>query len=100
MIPLWIEIIGSPENAWVAEVEVLSGCVRSRRIDHAMYDYSGTNSVGSRGIRQGYLLKEQTIYEVSSPESWKRTDRYYCVVEDGELKRLDAKDVLEWASRV
>ena len=60
-------------------------------------DYSHANGVGSRGIKLGFLLDEGKIYKVTSPQSWSYSDRYYCVVDKGEMKRITAEEVLAWA---
>ena len=100
MRPLWLEIIGSADRAFVTEVELVNGSVAERKIKPAMVDYAGMNSVGSRGIMHGYLLREGQLYHVSAPSSWKRTENYYCAIEGGQMVRVTAQGVLEWASRV
>jgi hypothetical protein len=56
-------------------------------------DYSEANSVGSRGVFKCYWLKEQAYYEVSAPQSWRDTDRYFCEVINGEIVRMTKEEV-------
>lgn len=59
-------------------------------------DYSNGNSVGSRGVREHYMLEGETIYHVMSPTSWKSVDDYYCRVENCEIKRMTITEVFKW----
>ena len=61
-------------------------------------DYSHANGAGSRGIKLGFILDPGKIYRVSSPQSWSRVDRYYCVVKGDTIKRIEAAEVLTWGS--
>ncbi|MBU2395700.1 MAG: hypothetical protein KKH70_20390 [Gammaproteobacteria bacterium] len=58
-------------------------------------DYSNANSVGSRGVFKYYFLSEGGIYHVSSPESWNRTDEYYCQVVNNDIIRMDFEEALK-----
>jgi len=59
-------------------------------------DYAHSNSKGTRGVYINYILDEGFIYEVSAPQSWKRTDRYFCRVVSGEITKISKEDVEEW----
>lgn len=83
---LKIELIGddNPDGkgrGWVAEIELRDGGPQ-RRFLRAFKDYSKANSVGSRGVFAAYWLAPGKIYEVSAPQSWTSTDRYYCLEAD------------------
>jgi hypothetical protein len=84
---------GYGNRAWVAEItgrdpkfglkrEFLSG-VRS---------YSNANSGRSRGVETTYSLESGKIYEISDPQSWKRTARYFV---SGDGAELTKEQVLE-----
>lgn len=86
---LTLETIGS-SSPWIAKItgtdpkfglkrEFLSG----------IRDYSNANSVRTRGVTTNYELLDG-LYEINHPCSWKRTERYFAVVSDGELKEVDA----------
>ena len=103
---LWIERIrktgsgnyGAPQSS----VEYLN--MRTRPFTYVviapdMVDYSRMNGAGSRGIYAGYMLDDECVYRVSAPQSWNRSDLYHCVVEGSKIKRLEAKQVLEWARK-
>lgn len=62
-------------------------------------DYSRANSRGSRGVMVTYLLEEGPVYEISSPTSWRATDRYFARVVDGKLVRMTAAEVTECLAR-
>lgn len=60
-------------------------------------DYAKSNSAGSRGVFLWYIFESGEIYEVSSPVSWKRTRRYFCMVtEDGDIVEIGKEEVEEW----
>ena len=61
-------------------------------------DYAKSNSVGSRGVYANYVLDDGCIYEVSAPQSWKRTEKYFCSVYDGEIVRITREEVDMWLS--
>ena len=51
---------------------------------------------GSRGVTILYLLTEGEAYEVCDPRSWRRNDRYFCHVADGEIIRVTEEELEEW----
>lgn len=56
-------------------------------------DYANANSVGSRGVMVWYIL-DPGVYEVSSPETWKRTRRYFLRVNyDGTTEEISREEV-------
>lgn len=59
-------------------------------------DYSRANSKGSRGIYGYYILSPGEIYLVCERVSWKRTDCYFCIVEDGRVQRIDEENLKDW----
>lgn len=59
-------------------------------------DYSEANSIGSRGVYAYYNLESGHIYEVSSPVSWKNTERYFCRVENDAIVYMEKEEVIEW----
>jgi hypothetical protein len=91
---LKIEQIGN-RNAFVKQwVGFNSNGIEEREIQ-GQRDYSKTNSVGSRGVFKYYFLSEDGIYHVSSPQSWNRTDDYYCQVVNDEIIRLEFEDAIK-----
>jgi hypothetical protein len=62
----------------------------------AFTDYSGANSVGTRGIRYVFFLQPGRVYEVVDPQSWKRTERYYCRVNGDRINRIGIGEVFSW----
>jgi hypothetical protein len=93
-------MVAGKSRAWVALVSMVgSRLCRKFLRPHAM-DYSRANSVGSRGVFKCYWLEtgDGMIYEVSAPQSWSSTDRYFCVVTiDGEISRVDRDYVESYA---
>lgn len=57
-------------------------------------DYRTSNSIGSRGITVSYWLSNGLIYEVSSPQSWTRTERYFVRYAQGQPTRMTRDEVL------
>ncbi len=60
----WVARIAGTDPRWGLKREFLSG----------IRDYSGSNSVGTRGIETTFEL-EDGIYEINIPKSWKNTRR-------------------------
>lgn len=104
--PLLIEAIGDnarsagmPSRSWVARLFGSDGRGGWARVFLAgMKDYAGANCVGSRGIRMTYLLEEGSIYEISAPQSWRSTDRYFCRIQSGAVIRMARDEVLRCLS--
>ncbi|MGD9613812.1 MAG: hypothetical protein AB7H90_01295 [Alphaproteobacteria bacterium] len=91
---------GLPSRCWVAQIFGHDGRDRWVKAYLAgVRDYTGANSVGSRGIAVVYHLSQGPIYEVSSPTSWRNTDRYFLRVIDGRATRLDTEDVTKCLAR-
>lgn len=83
-----------PKRWWAAEITGRDPKYKYQR-EFLRYkkDYSRSNSVGTRGIYATYILDEGRLYEISAPQSWRATDRYFCTVEDGQVMRLTAEEV-------
>lgn len=80
-----------PRSSWVAEINGPDDKYGlSRTFLRYKVDYSKANSKGSRGIFAEYILSPRKIYEVRSQESWGRSRRYFCTVDDeGNVIELD-----------
>lgn len=89
---------GMPSSGWVAEITGFAPKYKyQRRFLPRKLNYSRANSVGSRGVFAEYILESGKIYEVKQQISWKKVDRYFCTVtNDGDIERLDEKDVIKW----
>jgi len=74
-------------RAWVAAVDPIKG---QRRFLTPVLDYRTANSKGTRGVYANYILRPGDIYEVSNPTSWSTTERFCCVIVDGQLVRVTA----------
>lgn len=79
-----------PCRAWVAEIGPIT---LKRTFLRPCLDYSQANSKGTRGVYAAYVLAPERIYEVSSPESWSTTRRYFCHVVDVSIEELPS-DIL------
>lgn len=83
-----------PPRYWVAQITGRSGGNGyDRQFLKAKTDYTHSNSKGTRGVYACYLLESGHIYEVSSPVSWKRVDRYFCRAVDGHVQRITKVEV-------
>lgn len=79
---------------WVAEIGGYDQQYGfKRRFLRPHYDFSRANSVGSRGVYAVYILDEGGCYDVKSPRTWKKNDRYLCIVRDGEIVKTDEEGV-------
>jgi hypothetical protein len=93
-------IAGFKSRCWVARIfgsDGRGGWVRVF-VDGAR-DYADANSVGSRGIYINYFLEEGPIYEVSSPQTWRSTERYFVRIIDGRPRSLTKEEVEQCLAR-
>ena len=97
---LKLERIGNPgqgfQPAWVDHVTGIGPQQIIKQRIRGNVDYSQANSVGSRGVYEYFFLQEQEVYHVSSPETWKRADQYFCRIDQGEIVRMSMEEVVEW----
>ena len=93
-----VSLLSVRAKHWCAEITGLSPVARYERCFlRGRKDYARANSVGSRGVYVYYLLDSGHLYEVSSPQGWKRVDRYFCTVsEEGHLTRLTEQEARAW----
>jgi hypothetical protein len=84
-----------PRRWWVAEIALIEGRY-TRTFVKGRKDYSASNSTGTRGVNEHYILFPGRIYEISAPESWKRIDRYFARVEEKTLIRMTDEEVRAW----
>jgi hypothetical protein len=59
-------------------------------------DYKKSNSKTTRGIFRFYWITPGYIYEVSSPQSWRGTNRYFCRTENGNIIKMTREEVIQW----
>lgn len=79
-------------SPWLARIKGLTvDGVFEREFLHPQKDYSGANSVGSRGIIAWYFLAPG-IYEVNQRVNWSRWDRYFISVEDAKWRRISISE--------
>ncbi len=101
---LRLEYIGfntlAPKKPWVAEIQGFD--VKhsfSRKFLNGEIDFSEANSKGSRGVWLFFLLSEDRIYQVSAFESWKSQQKYFCMAENGVIKKIAREEVVEMCIR-
>jgi hypothetical protein len=96
---LKIEHIGNPRQgfspAGVEEIVGLNDEGMIKRRLKGQLDYSKANSVGSRGVFEYFFLQEGAMYHVSAPQTWKRTDQYFCRIESGKIMRMGIEEAFE-----
>lgn len=82
---------------WVAKLAGLTVSNFTREFMDGRFDYSGGNSVGSRGVYCVYTL-EPGVYEVYERTSWNASRRYYLLVDylgdASEVTRDEARELL------
>jgi hypothetical protein len=84
---LKLEQIGK-RRPWVARINGLDEEGRFvRDFIKPLKDYANANSVGSRGIYHNYLL-DSGLFEIYSPRTWNRDDRYFALIENGQLREM------------
>ena len=89
----------APKSAcWVAQIIGFDPKYKyARQFVKGKKDYTHANSKGSRGVFVYYVLESGYVYEVLSPSTWSRIDRYFCTVtDDGEIQRVDKDYVDQW----
>lgn len=81
---------------WVAEIVDFDDKFEyKRKFLRPKHDYSESNSKGSRGVYANYFPEYHKIHEVSSPQSWKSIDRYFCMFDEDGEHRLTEEEVVE-----
>lgn len=89
-----LEVIGTMNKPWIAIIRGKDDKYGyNREFLNGIRDYSNANSKKTRGVMVNYTLESGYIYEINSPESWNRTDRYFAKVVNGEIVRLDANEI-------
>ena len=73
-------------RAWIARIGWGPKGI-TRDFQKPAKNYMNSNSCGSRGIWFFYFLVDG-VYEISAPINWRKVDRYFCVVENGTIKRI------------
>ncbi|QQR69101.1 MAG: hypothetical protein IPI58_09835 [Alphaproteobacteria bacterium] len=87
-------MVGFRSRNWVARIFGSDGRGGWARVFvSGAKDYCRSNSVGSRGIYVTYFLEEGPIYEVSSPQSWNSTERYFLRITNSQPQRLTKEEV-------
>lgn len=80
---------------WCARLMGLTRRDFDRKFLDGSLDYSGSNSVGSRGIKLIYILESASVYEALEYTSWRSSKRRYITVDDKggiiDISRLDAE---------
>jgi len=75
-------------QAWVAKISPGS----KKEFLRPNVDYSKANNKATRGVYKYYWLEEGEVYEVSKPISWKRTERFFCRIEDGKVVKITKEE--------
>ena len=84
---------------WVAEIVDCCPIYGFQRIFlGSKKDYARANSIGSRGVYLHFTLQEDYVYEVHALLSWKRSERYFCQIRDGQPVRLSRQEVIRCLS--
>lgn len=83
-----------PFSKWVARITGFDPVYKYKR-EFMRYkkDYARSNSKGSRGVYQCYLLDSGYVYEVKG----RKGRRWFCAVtEDGDIIEVDKEYVNQW----
>lgn len=94
-------VIGNIKHReWCAEITGFDKKYKfSRLFLKGKVSYLESNSCGSRGVYSFYNLENNKIYEINSPISWKKDDRYFCIVENDRLNKITKDEVAEWLTK-
>lgn len=99
MLSLKIELIGYHsinrrwfrQPGWCAEIggkDKKYGLKRS--FLKPTLDFTRANSTGTRGVHAFFILRSGKLYEVCELTTWRRVERYFCIVgHDGSLMKVD-----------
>jgi hypothetical protein len=86
-------------KAMVKEVTGFNGSQVMGQLVAFGRDHTEANSVGSRGIKQVYLLENRSIYWIRQPISWSKSREFYAIVEDGDLIEISETEARSWLSK-
>ena len=81
------------QRPWIARLTGLDtkfGFVR--QFLRGQRDYSQANSIGSRGIKE-YFILDTGLYEVHERLTWRRTRRYFIRVENEQIVEIERSEV-------
>lgn len=82
---------------WVAEITGRDEKYGFKRIFlEAKWLRRDANGAQSRGVMLEYRLEPGKLYQVHSFVSWRKTDRYFCVVDGDAITRLDENEAMAW----
>lgn len=86
-------------RCWVAQITGYDSRYGYKRefVSPSKMDFSQANSAKSRGVYAIYKL-EPGVYEVSDPQSWQRTERYFVKVDAGQAQRISEDELRRWMS--
>lgn len=93
------QVIGRPKaRHWVAKILGPHAIYKyNREFLPSKKSYENANSVGSRGVEAIFVLESGNVYEISSPESWKTTRRYFArVTESGDICEIAEGEIFGW----
>lgn len=83
-----------PSCGWCAEITGQdSRWGFRRRFLRAAVSYTTSSGNGNRGVVASYWLKPARVYEVKSRQSWAKTRRFFCSVQNGRLEELTSEQV-------
>lgn len=64
-------------------------------------DYSGSNSKGSRGVMENFVLEENELYRVGEKISWRSSREYWAsVTPNGDIYELSDDEAEEWLNNI
>ncbi|MFC6080883.1 hypothetical protein [Sphaerisporangium aureirubrum] len=83
---------------WLAEITGRDATYGYRReFISPERDYKHASSTGARGVRYGWTLAVNRVYEASSPQTWSWTERKFLrVTPEGDIVGITGEEVEAW----
>lgn len=86
-----------PRMPWVAEITGRDDKFGfKRQFLEGKWQRRDSNGAQSRGVMLEFCLESGRLYQVHSFVSWRKTDRYFCIIEGDLIKRLSENEAMEW----
>lgn len=85
---------------WVAKIIGLSkkyGFVRE--FLHGKKDLAKSSGSGNRGVYLRFVVDSGVLYEVKRRTSWRSSERFFFVFDNGEMTKLTKQEAVEWLQK-
>lgn len=86
---------------WVAEITGHDNkfCFK-REFLKAKWLRRDANGAQSRGVMLEFYMESGRLYQVHDFISWRKSDRYFCIVDGDKITRLSENEAMQWLRKI